>query len=392
MVRLGVIGHGARASSFINHPMREVYPDVRVAGIVDPDREGARARLAEQDRADVVFCKSMEQLVREIKPDGLMIGTRCNLHSPLAIQAAKYDLPLFVEKPVATSMAQATALEQAFEKARGPVVVSFPLRVSPLCELMRQKIEEGAVGAAEHVLAWNYVPYGHCYFDAFYRDFSVTQGLFLQKATHDLDYLMYLMGGNITKVAAMASYGRIFGGDKPAGLKCSTCEEEYTCLESPRNRRRNASAGGGDHPCPFGEDIGTPETGMNEDSSSALLEFATGAKGVYTQVFYTRRDAGARGAKVSGYHGTLEFDWYTNEMKHVQHHAPFTDATKSGEGLSHFGGDNQLAENFIEVIQGKAESKTPITTGIQSAYTCLAAKESAETGRFVEVRQVGQSG
>ena len=33
--------------------------------------------------------------------------------------------------------------------------------------------------------------------------------------------------------------------------------------------------------------------------------------------------------------------------------------------------------------------KTPIETGIQSAYTCLAARESALTGRFVKVRQVG---
>ncbi len=59
------------------------------------------------------------------------------------------------------------------------------------------------MGAAEHVMAWNYVPYGHGYFDGFYRNFSVTQGLFLQKATHDLDYLMYLMNTPITRLAAM---------------------------------------------------------------------------------------------------------------------------------------------------------------------------------------------
>ncbi len=151
---------------------------------------------------------------------------------------------------------------------------------------------------------------------------------------------------------------------------------------------RNISGGGGDHPCVFGEDIGTPETGMNEDSSSALLEFANGAKGVYTQVFFTRQSA-ERGAKVSGYHGTLEFDWYTNQMKYVRHHAPFSDVTKGAEGLGHFGGDDELAANFVDLIQGKAASKTPIQTGVQSAYTCLAAKQSAETGSFVEVRQAG---
>ena len=34
--------------------------------------------------------------------------------------------------------------------------------------------------------------------------------------------------------------------------------------------------------------------------------------------------------------------------------------------------------------------RTPIETGIQSVYACLAAKQSAEKGRFVDVRLVGQ--
>ena len=129
---------------------------------------------------------------------------------------------------------------------------------------------------------------------------------------------------------------------------------------------------------------------MNEDASSAMVEFASGAHGVYSQVFYARRDAGARGAIVSGYHGTVSFDWYTNQLKRVRHHGPFSDKVTGGEGLSHFGGDLVLAYNFIDLIKGKAESRTPIWTGIQSVYSCLAAKQSAETGEFVKVRQVGQ--
>ena len=201
--------------------------------------------------------------------------------------------------------------------------------------------------------------------------------------------MCYLMGANITRVAAMASYGRVFGGEKAAGLVCSKCSETRTCPESPYNRARGYYGGKDDHPCVFGEDIGTPETGMNEDSSSALLEFANGAKGVYTQVFYSRRDAGTRGATVSGYDGTLSFDWYTNKLKRVRHFQPFTEEVKAGEGMGHFGGDTELAYNFLDVINGKARSKTPITTGIQSAYSCLAAKESAETLQYVNVRQVG---
>ena len=389
MVKLGVIGFGSRISYMINYPVREAEPELRVVGIVDPDQEGARARLAECDRG-AVFYDSLDDLVRKAKPDALAIGTRCHLHTPYAIEAARYDLPLFLEKPVSNAMEQAVELEKAFAGSKCQVVVSFPLRVSPLCELARSHIADGAVGSPEHIMALNYVPYGTCYFDGQYREYDITQGLFIQKGTHDFDYMMYLMDASITRVAATATQGRIFGGSKRAGLVCSECEDAYTCLESPQNRTRNLSGGTTeDHPCVFSGDIGSPETGMNEDSSSALVEFSSGAHGIYTQVFYSRRDAAARGATVSGYHGTLGFDWYTNELKRVRHHFPFSDRVTGGEGLSHFGGDLVLSWNFIDVIRGKAASRTPIWAGIQSVYACLAAKQSVGTGQFVRVRQVG---
>jgi len=392
MLRLGVVGHGERISQVIKQCLRKVEPDLRVVGVVDPDEQAARDRLDDCDRSDAVFYKDLKQMISRAKPDALAIGTRCSLHAPYAVQAAAYDLPLYLEKPVAVTMKQARALEKAFENSKCQVVVSFPLRVSPLCVLAKQHLDNGAVGSPEHILGVNYVPYGTVYFDNFYRDFSNTQGLFLQKATHDFDYMCYLMNSSIVRVAAAANYGRVFGGDKPAGLVCSKCKEMETCLESPANRRRNRSGGTmEDHLCVFGKDIGTPQTGMNEDCSSALVEFASGAHGVYTQVFFSRRDAATRGATISGYHGTLSFDWYKNQIRHVRHHAPFSDTIRADEGLSHFGGDDELAEDFISVIKGKKASRTPIWTGIQSAYICLAAKQSAEKGRFMKVRQVGST-
>ena len=191
----------------------------------------------------MVCYESLREMLLKSKLDALAIGTPCHLHGPLAIEAAHYDLPLFLEKPVANSMAQATALESAFESAKCPVVVSFPLRVSPLCVLAKSLLEEGAVGSSDHILAKNYVPYGTVYFERAYRNFKVTQGLFLQKATHDFDYMCFLMGANIVRIAAMATYGKIFGGKKEAGLTCSRCREKETCPESPQNRARNRSGG-----------------------------------------------------------------------------------------------------------------------------------------------------
>ena len=391
-MRLGVIGYGRRMNNVVRECLRVEDPDVRVVGIVDPDEAGARGRLEECDAADARFYKDLDTLIREAKPDALAIGTRCNLHTPFAIEAARYDLPLYLEKPVSVSMEQALALERAFENSKCQVVVSFPLRVSPICKLTKSLLDDGAVGRPDHILGVNYVSYGTVYWEKGYGNFEVTQGLFLQKATHDFDYMTYLMDSPIVRVAAMATRGKIFGGDEPSGLTCAQCPKAEACKESPRNRRRNHSGGcQADHPCLFGTDVGSPETGMNEDSSSAVFEFASGAHGAYTQVFFTRRDASTRGCTVSGYDGTVKFDWYQNEIVRVRHHAPFTDTVKADSGMSHFGGDDALAENFIAVVQGKAQSVTPIQTGIQSAYICLAAKESSETGQFVNVRQVGQA-
>ncbi len=390
-MKIGVVGLGRRSRGVIYGAIKEVEPDVHITGIVDPNEKGVRSRLSEEDSKEVVFYKTLDELVRKGKPEGLFIGTRCNLHTPYAVQAARYDIPLFLEKPVAVSMKQAIELEKAFERSRCRVVVSFPLRVSPLCAFTREKIENGDVGEPVHIMAWNYVPYGTGYWEQEYRNYRITRGLFLQKATHDLDYMSYLMGSPIVRVGAMATFQKVFGGKKPSGLVCSKCKESETCLESPENRKRNHSGGSYvDHPCLFSVDCGSVETGTNEDASSAVVEFASGVHGIYTQVFFSRRDAGARGSTVSGYLGTLKFDWYKNRLDYIRHHRPFSDTVSADAGLSHFGGDMELARDFVSLVKrGRGESRTPIRTGLASVYACLAAKESSLKGRFVKVRQVG---
>ncbi len=394
MIRLGVIGYGERINAVINSAFRQICEDLRVVGIVDPDKEGVMKKLAEQDRKDVKFYDSLDSLIKEGKVDAIAIGTRCNLHTPYAIEASKYDIPLFLEKPISISMEQAISLEEAYQNSRCEVVVSFPLRVSPLVRLAKKYIEDGTLGRTEHITGLNYVPYGYVYFQRGYRDYNITQGLFLQKATHDLDYIMHLTGEPITEIAAMTTKGRVWGGDKPEDLHCEICPEREDCPESPKNRRLNSSVEWDteleDHLCPFSKAAGTPETGMNEDSSSAIFRFKSGIHGVYTQVFFSRRTAKKRGAIISGYNGTIEFEWYKNMFNYHGHHNLKDDIINIGSVENHFGGDIELARNFIDVIKGRNKSLSTIWDGLRSTYTCLAAKESDEKGGFVKVRQVGQ--
>jgi predicted dehydrogenase len=391
MIRVGVVGYGSRISGFIKGPLRKISPNVRIIGIVDPDEKGAHSRLDDCDKESVKFYKNLKEMVLKAKLDALFIGTRCNLHTPLATEAAGYDIPLFLEKPVSVSMKQALELEEAFTNSSCPVLVSFPLKVSPLFLKTKEIIANGSIGKPEHILATNYVNYGTVYWEQEYRNFEITQGLFLQKATHDFDYIMSLMNSSIVNIAAFSSKGRIFGGKKAAGLKCSECKEANICKESPKNRLRNRSGWHiEDHMCIFSKDCGNLEKGTNEDSSSVLFEFASGAQGLYTQVFYTRRNASKRGAVISGYNGTVDFDWSRRDIKCISHHSPFTETIKTDEDMgNHAGGDIELACDFIDMIKNCKIPRTTIWDGIQSVYACLAAKESSESGTFVKVRQVG---
>jgi predicted dehydrogenase len=358
-MKLGVVGLGARMSHILNNGMRPHEAGLRVVGLVEPEEDRAREHLTEDERRQAVFCRTLEELVEKTEPDALAIGTRCHMHAVYAAEAARYGLPLFLEKPVATTMRQAVELEEAFLQGSSEVVVSFPLRASAIYREAKAAIRAGAVGRPEHVLGVNYVPYGNVYFDSWYRDYQITQGLFLQKATHDFDYLAGLAGAPIVRVAAQISRDRVF-------------------------RDARFAEEGGD--AVYFENVGTPESGMNEDSSSALLEFANGVKGVYTQVFFVKGEAQARGATVSGYRGTVQFDWYANRLREIPHLEGEPRSWAPPDAGSHFGGDGELGRNFMAVARGEEASMSPLSGGLQSVYACLAAKESAETQRFVDVR------
>ncbi len=387
MIRLGVIGCGGRAGALM-HQVAEIDPAVELVGVLDPDVERVRSRLPARF-SGVPFYDSVGALTRGARPTALLVGTRCNLHTEYAIQVRDLDLPLFLEKPVSISMQQARRLEAAYAGRYERVVVSFPLRVSSLTELISERIRSGSLGSPEHIAATNYVSYGTVYWEQGYRDFTITQGLFLQKATHDFDYIAMLMGSPIVQVAAMGTYGHVFGGDKPPGLRCSACDETATCPESPENRRRNGLGTADDHLCLFSSDTRT-DAGTNEDCSTALMRFASGAHGTYTQVFFTRRDAHRRGAVVSGYQGTIEFDWYTSDYREVRHHDRFSEQGHLDEGEGgHHGGDANLIGDFLALARDGTPPRADLRCGLASVYTSLAARESAATGRFVDVRQLG---
>ncbi len=383
-MNIGVIGLGARITTLLKTAMELTAGYGKLAAVTDlktkEELKTMHPLVAEYIDGATMYTSAEEMLEKE-QLDGVMLGTNCSTHTKFARMVLDRDIPLFLEKPVSINYEQWQILRKDYEPHDHRVVVSFPLRVSPMVEEVKKIIDSGELGRIEHVQAFNYVPYGGTYYHNWYRDDQETGGLWLQKATHDFDYINYILGFEPVQIAAMESK-QIFKGDKPSGLNCTKCAEYKTCSESPYlTPRFNADTVHGKM-CSFAVDTG------NHDSATAIVRYDTGMHMSYTQNFFARKHAAKRGAIFSGYLGTIEFDWYTNEIKRYPHKIPRTDIYRYDDAMeAHFGGDARLVRNFIDLISGDTKvSVAPLRSGLMSALMCLNARESAQTGNFMEIK------
>ncbi len=332
-IRLGVIGMGER-SAWMLRLMAEAEDTVQVVAVVDPARDEARRRL-EEAKVPVAGSLGIYQdvdsfLTAGADVDAIILGTRCLLHTPIAVKLAPLALPLFLEKPVAISWTQLAGVREAFCNSRGDkVVVSFPLRRTPLFEAVADMVRGGRVGMVNQIQAVNFVSYGAVYVDNWYRDYELCGGLWLQKATHDFDYLHYLADARPMWVTAMHT-----------------------------------------------QRIWRPPV-LHQDAGSAIVQYDSGIHAAYSQNFITRRSAGSRGARITGDEGTVSFDWEQHKIRFVDHMSDRVDEVEVRAEGGHNGGDHALARNFLDVVLDRAPSLTPLGDGLLSAATCLAARDAA---------------
>lgn len=376
--RFSVIGFGNRIYNVFEELVK-LDPDCSVAAVLDNNPDAVKERLTKCGfDADSIPIFSSDEIDAffDIECDGMFVGSNCNTHTMYAKEVIKRKIPLFLEKPVCINEEQLAELQSL--KPASPVVVSFPLRVTPIYKKAKELIDSGAIGDIMQIQAVNNVYYGRGYYKKWYRDDSITNGLFLQKATHDIDCILHLLGDQLpTSVAAMESK-TYYKGDKPVGLKCSQCKEYYTCPESTWFLKHIANEPDQPENCSFAVDTG------NHDSASVMMMFANGIHAVYTQNFIVRKSAGARSMRIIGSKGSIEFSYGDAYLKMVDYVSGHVTEVKQTDSDGHYGGDKQLLLEFSNLINYPSDNMGFLDSGIKSAQVCLAAKKSAETLQFIK--------
>ncbi|ANZ41595.1 oxidoreductase [Lentzea guizhouensis] len=209
-IRLGVLGFGLRGS--IARTAHRPGSGSRVTALAEHDA-ALRAAAAEAFPGAHISADHRE-VIDSDDVDAVVVLTPDHTHAELACQALKAGKPVFVEKPLDISVERCDeVLRTAFETG-SRLYVGHNMRHMPVIRLMRDIITRGEIGTVKTVWVRHFVGYGgDWYFKDWHAERRYTNGLLLQKASHDLDVVHWLADGYTRQVQAFGDL--VVYGDNP---------------------------------------------------------------------------------------------------------------------------------------------------------------------------------
>lgn len=201
MDKLRIAVAGAGYMGLAHMEVIQASASCTLSAIVDPSPGAA----AVAQRAGVPLYASLEQLLATDRPDGLVLATPNQLHVPQGLQCVAAGLPILLEKPAATTLADGERLLQAVEASGATVLVGHHRAHSPIMAKARQVVESGQLGRLVAVMgSAAFMKPDHYYDDGPWRR-EAGGGPILLNMIHEVHNLRVLCG-EIVAVQAFKSH------------------------------------------------------------------------------------------------------------------------------------------------------------------------------------------
>jgi len=225
-IRLGIVGCGAFARFSAEQYRR--LPAVTVAAVGDVNPEAAH-RAATTLKAGVV---DPEMLIVSPEIDVVYLATPPSMHHRQARAALRAGKHVLVEKPLATSLADAQELEAVAARHGLVCVANLVERYNPLAEAMRRLIESRILGGLIHGLFMNEAADEGLAPEHWFWDREKSGGIFVEHGVHFFDLVAYWLGQG-TVVSAARSVrppaGAEEDGEGPLEQVYRPVEEQVSC-------------------------------------------------------------------------------------------------------------------------------------------------------------------
>ena len=196
MLRLGIVGAGIMGA---NHArLARAVRDATLTVVVDPDARRAQ-QLAAAVGADVA--SDIDGVADRI--DAAVVAVPSDLHHDIALELMKAGIHVLVEKPLATTIADAEALAEAADRNGVALMVGHVERFNPaVLEL------DHLLADVVHIAAARISPYSP----------RIREDVITDLMIHDLDVVRSIAGCGVTDVECMATPVRSDAADLASAL------------------------------------------------------------------------------------------------------------------------------------------------------------------------------
>lgn len=184
-VGVALVGTGNFAR-LMHIPNLKALPNVSAPVVVSGS--GGSARQAAEALGASVAATELDAALMHPQVQALLISTRHNLHAAQSIAAAKAGKHIFVEKPLALTLDDCRAVEQAVAEAGVLCTVGFNRRFAPLMQALFASISKTA-GPRQIVIRVNAGPLAATHW---LRDPQVGGGRIVGEGCHFFDLLVWL--------------------------------------------------------------------------------------------------------------------------------------------------------------------------------------------------------
>lgn len=201
MTRIGIVGAGIRGQLF--QEALTAVPEVTVVGMCDPSA-AVRARVASRMQPSVKVVETHQELYA-LGLDAVVVATPDFAHTEPVLDACAAGLDVVVEKPLAMSVGEATAMRDAVEAAGVRCVVAFENRWNPAFI----RAQEGLASTGPLITQWVRLSNSFSVPTDMLRSWASrsSPGWFLMP--HTVDIAMWMSGSAPVSVSAIGRRGTL---------------------------------------------------------------------------------------------------------------------------------------------------------------------------------------
>jgi len=203
-LKIGIIGCGAIAEH-LHVPDYKLCPQAELVAFCDIIGSKAKA-LADRFAPGVQVYTDYKAMLKAGEVEAVSVCTPNYLHGPITMAAAKAGCHVFVEKPMATSLAEAKKMIDTAKKNNVLLMVDQSQRRFPAHVKAKEVLDSGIMGKVLHVTAMfghagpeNWSPTGKWFFKKKEARFGAMADLGVHKA----DLIRHLTGKEVKQVTAI---------------------------------------------------------------------------------------------------------------------------------------------------------------------------------------------